>query len=102
MTMALNAIGLQWGSKNHKIQPPVSGAAFVQNGVAFGHCEVGAGTYKLPDFGLPIYVTATGSATLTNAAGSAVATLLSGDTKLMVPTTDTAWTVVSGSASGVA
>lgn len=95
----LHQIGHQWMGKNHTIQDPGTGNTFAQNGLAYGLASVGAGTYKLPDDGLPQYVQATGAVTVTSVAGTTVATLVSGQVELFIPLSSTTWTA-SGVAAG--
>ncbi len=78
---------------DYVIAPPSSGDTFVQRGIAFGTSTVGAGTYKLPDNGLPMYVKATGAVTIQNQASATEATLGSGDIGLFIPNTSTTWNV---------
>ena len=78
-------------TKNNVIQDPGTGGTFVQNGMAYGTATVGAGTYKLPDGGLPQYVQASGAVTITSVAGVTVAILASGQTALCVPLSSTTW-----------
>jgi hypothetical protein len=86
-----------------KIDAPASGATFKQKGIAFGTATVGAGTYILPDGGLPMYVRATGAVTLTSAAPVTIATLASGEAALCIPLTSTTWsaTVLAANAVGI-
>lgn len=76
---------------DYVIAPPSSGGTFAQRGLAFGTSTVGAGTYILPDNGLPMYVRATGAVTITSAAPVTVATLASGQAALCIPLTSTTW-----------
>lgn len=87
----LHDIGAVIMTKNDVIQDPLTGNTFVQNGMAYGTATVGAGTYKLPDNGLPMYVRATGAVTITSATSVTVATLLSGQAALFIPLTSTTW-----------
>lgn len=87
----LHQIGHQWMSKNHTIQDPGTGNTFAQNGLAYGLASVGAGTYTLPDDGLPMYVQATGAVVVQSAAAVTVATLISGQIALCVPLSSTTW-----------
>lgn len=87
----LHQIGLQWQTNNHTIQDPGTGGTFKQDNVAFGLATVGAGTYILPDNGLPMYVQATGAVVITSAASVTIATLSSGQVALFVPLTSTTW-----------
>lgn len=88
----LHDIGAAYMTKNNLIATPSSGGTFVQNGMAFGTSVVGAGTFVLPDGGLPMYVQATGTATITSVAGTTIGTLLSGNVKLFWPLSSTTWT----------
>lgn len=76
---------------DYVIAPPSSGGTFAQRGLAFGTSTVGAGTYILPNNGLPMYVRATGAVTITSAAPVTVATLASGEAALCIPLTATTW-----------
>lgn len=92
----LHQTGLQWQTNNHTIQDPGTGNTFKQDNVAFGLATVGAGTYKLPDNGLPMYVATTGAATITSADGTHVVTIASGKMALVMPMSATTWTVGGG------
>jgi hypothetical protein len=97
----LHDIGAAYMTKNNLIATPSSGGTFVQNGMAFGTSVVGAGTYKLPDGGLPMYVQATGTATITDAAGTTIGSVTSGNVKLFWPLSATTWANASlGSTQG--
>jgi hypothetical protein len=87
----LHQIGLQWQTNNHTIQDPGTGGTFKQDNVAFGMATVGAGTYKLPDSGLPMYVRATGAVVVKSIADVTVVSLVSGQIALCVPLTSTTW-----------
>jgi hypothetical protein len=88
---ALHQIGHAWVTNNHKIQDTASGGTFQQNGLAFGLAVVGAGTYNLPDDGLPMFVQATGEATLHNQSAVTVATLEANTMALCLPLSTTTW-----------
>lgn len=75
----------------HTIVAPSSGGTFVQNGMAFATATVGAGTYKMPNGGLPMYVIASGSVSITSASSVAVLSLTSGQVGLLVPSSSTTW-----------
>jgi hypothetical protein len=87
----LHDIGAVIMTKNNVIQDPGTGNTFNQNGMAYGTATVGAGTYKLPDDGLPMYVQATGAVTVTSAAAVTIVTLSSGQVGLFLPLTATTW-----------
>lgn len=87
----LHEIGYQWVTKNHRIPDPGTGGTFKQNDIAYGLAVVGAGTYKLPDGGVPMYVQATGTVTITSAASVTVAVIYSGQIALCMPLTSTTW-----------
>lgn len=87
----LHQLGLQWQTNNHTIQDPGTGNTFKQDNIAFGKATVGAGTYKLPDGGLPMYVHATGAVTITSEAAVTITALESGQIALLVPLTSTTW-----------
>lgn len=93
--MSANTFFLDYGlavkGDYNKIEPPSSGGTFKQGGKAFGTSVVGAGTYKLPDDGLPMFVRATGAVTITDVAAVTIATLASGEVALCVPLTSTTW-----------
>ncbi len=95
----LHQIGHQWMGKNHTIQDPGTGNTFAQCGAAYGLASVGAGTYTLPDDGLPMYVRATGSVTIQSAAAVTVATMTTGQIAFFVPATSTTW-VAHGPGAG--
>jgi hypothetical protein len=88
---ALEQIGFQMQGGNHTIADPGTGNTFQQFNIAYGTAEVGAGTYKLPDNGLPMYVQATGAVTIQSAASVTVDTLASGEVQLFVPLSATTW-----------
>lgn len=96
----LHDIGAVIMTKNNVIADPGTGNTFNQNGMAYGTAVVGAGTYKLPDNGLPMYVQATGAVVITNAAGTTVATLGSGSIRLFLPASSTTWTTIGGASHG--
>lgn len=85
---------------NHTIAAPSSGGTFKQKGMAFGTATVGTGTFKLPDNGLPMFVKTTGTATLTNFAGTHVVTMNTGQLQLLLPTSSTTWATLGGSQAG--
>jgi hypothetical protein len=93
----LHDIGAVILTKNNVIQDPGTGNTFNQNGMAYGTATVGAGTYKLPDDGLPMYVSATGAVTINSLAGVTVATLASGQVSLFVPLSSTTWAIAAHS-----
>ncbi len=96
----LHDIGAVWATKNHLLPVVASGATFIQNGMAYGTAVVGAGTYKLPDDGLPMYVRATGDVIVTTAAGVHVLSMSSGTRAEFIPISSTSW-IVGGSFSTV-
>lgn len=87
----LHDIGGVIMTKNNVIQDPGTGNTFNQNGMAYGTATVGAGTYKLPDDGLPMYVRATGAVTINSLAGTTVAVLATGQIAECHPLTSTTW-----------
>jgi hypothetical protein len=87
----LHDIGAVIMTKNNVIADPGTGNTFNQNGMAYGTAVVGAGTYKLPDDGLPQYVRATGAVTVQSVASVTVAALTSGQVALCIPITSTTW-----------
>ena len=97
---ALFSLGVAWATQNHLLPTPASGGTFQQNGQAFALARVPIGTYKLPDNGLPMYVQATGSVTITSVAGVVVAAISSGSVKLFMPTSSTTWTSIAGATYG--
>lgn len=99
--MVLADIGHLWSQNNHKLPVISTGGTFIQNSIAFGLAVQGAGTYKLPDNGLPMYVQATGSVTIQNASAVTVATLTSGQIVLFIPLTSTTWVAHGPGAGGV-
>jgi hypothetical protein len=88
---ALEQIGFQMQGGNHTIADPGTGNIFQQFNIAYGTASVGAGTYTLPDNGLPMYVRATGAVTIQSEAAVTVATLASGEVQLFVPLSATTW-----------
>jgi len=87
----LHDIGAVHMTKNNVIQDPGTGGTFVQNGMAYGTATVGAGTYKLPDGGLPQYVQASGAVTVTSYGGTTIVVLSSGQKALFEPLSSTTW-----------
>jgi hypothetical protein len=76
---------------NHTIDAPSSGGTFKQKGMAYATATVGAGTYLLPDDGLPMYVKATGTAVIQSQAAAEVATVPSGHVVFFIPLSATSW-----------
>jgi hypothetical protein len=60
--------------------------------------RVPAGTYKLPNNGLPMYVEATGTATISSLAGVTVGVVSAGQIALFIPLSATIWAVAAHSA----
>jgi hypothetical protein len=79
---------------NHTILAPSSGGTFEQKGMAYGTATVGAGTYILPDDGLPMIVRATGAVVINSEASVMVTTLADGQAAIFLPLTSTTWSAV--------
>lgn len=87
----LHDIGAVHMTKNNVIQDPGTGGTFKQNGMAYGTATVGAGTYKLPDGGLPMFVQSTGAVYINSVAGVRAGYLASGQLGLFTPLSSTTW-----------
>jgi len=93
----LSKIGSAYSPEGNGIPVPIaSGEIFQQDGIAYQIWTQPAGTYILPDNGLPMFVRATGLATITSELGTVVAVLSAGEVKLFVPLTETTWGTVGG------
>src|SRR5688500_2056772 len=95
---ALYSLGAAWATQNHLLPTPPSGGLFQQNSQAFAMARVPAGTYKLPNNGLPMYVEATGTATISSLAGVTVGVVSAGQIALFIPLSATIWAVAAHSA----
>ena len=88
---ALHEIAAYWDTSNHIYVDPGTGNTVQQNGLAYGLLDAASGTRKLPDGGLPMYVRATGSMTVTNAASVTILSLTTGQVAFFMPLTSTTW-----------
>lgn len=73
------------------ISIPGSGGTFDQRSIAYGTATIGAGTYKLPNNGLPMFVQASGAAMIQNQSSVTVATLEADTIALCIPMSATTW-----------
>lgn len=91
----LSKIGSAYSPEGNGIFVPIaSGETFQQNGIAYGTITQGAGTYTLPDDGLPMFVRATGAVVIQSEAAVTVVELSSGQAALCFPLTSTTWAAV--------
>ena len=90
----LHDIGAVIMTKNNVIADPGTGNTFNQNGMAYGTATVGAGAYKLPDNGLPMFVRTTAVAEIQAADSLLIAVIPSGRIALFFPLTATTWSYV--------
>lgn len=80
---------------NDAIVAPSTGGIVEQKGKAYGVMTVGAGTYKLPDSGLPMFVRATGAVQITSKLNALVSRLATGQVALCYPLTATTWAALT-------
>lgn len=85
-----------WQANITALTVPASGATINLENKAFACVTVGAGTYKLPDNGVPVFIRATGAVTIATQLAVTVATLEASTVALCIPLTSTTWMALVG------